>query len=75
MKKIETIVARTALCLLPLCVLSILLNSLLMCTPFGMFQALWQPSWIGLSLSIAVLFCLMVYESGNTRTVRTKNNA
>lgn len=66
MNKFHLIAARTALILLPASVAVIVLNCLLWQTSFGMIEALWQPSWITLTLSMSALLIMIQCESEAT---------
>lgn len=62
MKKLNLIIARTALVMLPLSIVAIIANVVLAETPWGMNEILWQVSWNVLALSIFTLYLLIDYD-------------
>lgn len=62
MKKLNLIIARTALVALPLSILAILVNAVLAKTPWGMNEILWQVSWNAMALSILILYLLIEFS-------------
>lgn len=66
MHKLNLFAARTALILLPASIIAIVFNCLLSQTPFGMIEALWQPSWIALTFSLGILLVMIQLEQETT---------